>query len=76
MKLYVFKVFFYWNMVLIVIFFFWRLIKLNLLKWTMGKCIIVFWFLFSNGCILIKGKYLCLYFEGLILKLVLYEYGL
>lgn len=42
----------------------------------MGKCIIVFWFLFSNGCILIKGKYLCLYFEGLILKLVLYEYGL
>lgn len=50
--------------------------ELNLLKWIMGKCIIVFWFLFSNGCILIKGKYLCLYFEGLILKLVLYEYGL
>lgn len=44
--------------------------------WIIGKCIIVFWFLFSNGCILIKGKYLCLYFEGLILKLVLYEYGL
>lgn len=50
--------------------------ELNLLMWIIGKCIIVFWFLFSNGCILIKGKYLCLYFEGLILKLVLYEYGL